>query len=356
MSDHFRVGLTRDFLSADGRLAFQDIGLGLLDAQPGVTTEFFREHRDEVTPDQIADFDAVIAYVPRWTARSFEGRDRLTLVARFGVGYDMVDLDACTRNDVIVSITPEGVMRPMAEGALTLMLALAKEIFAKSRVLREGRWMDHKFITGSCLAGKTVGSLGLGNIGSDLMRLLEPFGLARRIACDPYATSEHARGLGVELVDRDTLLRESDFVVITCMLTPQTRGLIDSRALGLMKPAACLVNVSRGPIVDQKALSEALRGRRIRGAALDVFEVEPLPPDDPLLDLDNVILLPHAIGWTHECLLGNGRGACQAALQVYRGIPPAHVVNREVLDRPGLRRKLERYRQLYGATSRAVLK
>lgn len=342
----FRVGLTGDFLHPDGTPVFQgkDFGLGVLDAEPGIAYEFFAEHREEVTPDQIASYDAVIAYTPRWTANSFRGAERLTVLARFGVGYDMIDVAACTEHDIILAITPEGVRRPMAEGVLTLVLALAKEIFPKNRVLLEGRWLEHKTIYGSCLTGKILGSIGLGNIASDLMRLLEPFGMARRLAYDPYCPADRAAQMGVTLVDLDRLLKESDFVCINCMLTPQTRGLIGGRAFSLMKPTAYLVNTSRGAIVDPKALAEALRSRRIRGAALDVFETEPIPMDDPLLELDNVILLPHAVGWTDECVLGNGRGACDAALNVFRGLAPSHVVNREVLERPGLLRKLERYR------------
>ena len=340
----FHVGLTRDFLDDDGRLVFKDIALDLLDAEPGVTYAFFDEHREVVTPDQIADFDAVISYLPQWTQASFEGADRLTLLARFGVGYDMVDITACTESGIIVAITPEGVRRPMAEGALTLILALAKEIFPKNRVLREGRWMDHKLIYGSCLMGKTVGSVGLGNIGADLMRLVEPFKPGRCLAYDPYCKAEQAEAVDTELVDLDTLLTNSDFVCINCMLTEQTRGLIGPRELGLMKETAYLVNTSRGPVINQKALADALVAQQIRGAALDVFEQEPIDMNDPLLALNNVILLPHAIGYTHEALRGNGQGACEAALAVQRGEPPTHVVNRDVLKRSNLLRKLARFK------------
>ena len=343
MSSKYRVGLTRDFLSEDGRLAFKDIGLGLLDADPDVSYEFFDQHHAEVTPEQVARYDGIISYIPRYTAKTLAGVDRLAVLARFGVGYDMIDVDACTENNVILAITPEGVRIPIAEGQVTLILALAKEIFTKSRVVREGRWMDHKFIVGSCLNDKTLGSVGLGNIGGHMMRLLAPFDLGRRFAFDPYCSKENADALGVELVDLDTLLSESDFVCINCMLNDETRKLIGQRELGLMKSSAYLINTARGPIVDQKALTEALRTEKIRGAALDVVEVEPIEPDDPLLELNNVIILPHGIGWTEECLLGNGRGACEAVLNVLHGKLPAHVVNTDVVDRPGMREKLARY-------------
>ena len=344
----FNIGFTRDFLTDDGRLVFNESALGILNDEPGVHHEFVMDFRKEMSPDQIAEYDAVITYLPNWTRKSLEGLDRLTVIARFGVGYDMVDVEACTENDVILAITPDGVRRPMAEGALALVLAVAKEIFPKSQVLREGRWMEHKFIYGSSLTGKTLGTIGLGSIGADLMRLLEPFELERRLAHDPFCPAERAQELSVELVELDTLLSESDFVCINCMLNDETRGLIGERELGLMKDTAYLINTARGPIVNQRAITEALLTKRIRGAALDVFEVEPLPVDDPLLELDNVILLPHAIGWTEEALRDNARLDCEAALSVYRGEAPTHVVNREVLERPGLQAKLARYKERQG--------
>ena len=344
MADKFRVGLTRDFLTPEGELAVRDIGLHLLDDDPKIEYEFFPELHSEVSPDQIKDYDAVIAYVVNWTAESFKGVERLALLVRFGVGYDMVDVGACIENDIILAITPAGVRTPMAEGTLTLMLALAKQIVPKEKVLRDNRWHDHKLIYGSCLANQVVGTVGVGNIGGELMRLLAPFGIASRLAYDPYCTPELAAELGVELVELDTLLRDSDFVAINCPLTDQTRKLIGPDQINLMKPTAYLVNTSRGPIVDQVALTAALRERKIAGAALDVFELEPIASDDPLLELDNAILLPHAVGWTDEALYGNGAGCCQAALDVSAGKVPETVINREVLDHPGLQAKLSRWR------------
>ena len=344
MAERFRVGITRDFLTPEGKLAFRDIGLGLLDENPKIEYEFFPELRSEVTPDQIENYDAVIAYLVNWTAESFRGVERLALLARFGVGYDMVDVTACTENDVILAITPEGVRDPMAEGTLTLILTLAKQIIPKEQLLRDGRWHDHKLIYGSCLTNKVVGSIGIGNIGGQLMRLLEPFGLKSRLAFDPYCSAEMATELGVELVELDQLLRDSDFVTINCPLTEQTRGLISTEQLRLMKPTAYLVNTARGPIVDQAALTVALREKKIAGAALDVFEEEPISMNDPLLELTNVILLPHAVGWSDEALYGNGAASCRAAINVAVGTMPDCVVNREVLERPGLQAKLQRYR------------
>ena len=151
---------------------------------------------------------------------------------------------------------------------------------------------------------------------------------------------EQAAAAGIEWLPLDELLAAADFVVICCALTPETHHLIDAARLALMKPTAYLINVARGPIVDQAALTSVLQQRRIAGAGLDVFEQEPIDPGDPLLALDNVILAPHALCWTDECFLGNGRSACQSILDVAAGRAPQHVVNREVLEQPAMQAKL----------------
>lgn len=338
----FRVGLTRDFLSPTGEMLFGDIGLAMLD-EAGISCEFMAEFLPEATPEQIAPYDAVIVLAPRFTRRTLAGAERLVLAARFGVGYDNMDVEALTEADVALTITPSGVRRPMAVANLTLVFACAHRLLQKDRLTRAGRWAEKLAYMGTGLRGRTLGSVGLGNIGAELMRLARPFEL-RLLAHDPYVSPALAADLGVTLVDLDTLCRESDFLTINCALTPETHHLIDARRLALMKPTAYLINAARGGIVDQAALTTALRERRIAGAAVDVFEVEPVPPDDPLLQLDNVIVTPHAIAWTDETFLGNGRACCEKILAVARGQVPENVVNREVLDRPGFQAKLQRYR------------
>jgi D-3-phosphoglycerate dehydrogenase len=165
----------------------------------------------------------------------------------------------------------------------------------------------------------------------------------RHVAFDPYVAADAARSLGVELLDLEALLRQADFVCVTCALTPATQHLINGERLALMRPTAFLINVARGPIIDQRALTECLQARRIAGAALDVFETEPIDPADPLLALDNVILAPHAIAWTDELFRGNGAAAVHSILDVASGRVPADVVNREVLNTPTMSRKLARF-------------
>ncbi len=343
MSGTFRVGLTRDFLRPDGTLGFGDIGLSLLDQAPGLTWEFLAENTTELRPDQVADYDAIIVLAPRITAKTLEGADRLTLLARFGVGYDSVDVDACTANGVMLTITPDGVRRPVAASILLFILALSYKLLAKDRLTREGRWAEKLNYMGEGVTGKTLGLIGLGNIGRETFLLAQPLGM-RHIAYDPYVSKEQAAAIGVELVDDlETLLRQADFVSINCALTPETHHLINAERLALMKPTAYLINAARGPIVDQQALTRALQERRIAGAALDVFEQEPPDPDDPILKLDNVIVTPHGICWTDECFRGNGVSCCEAILDVAAGRIPRYVVNRAVLQSPKLQAKLRRY-------------
>ncbi len=344
----FRIGLTKDFLSEKGELVFKDIGLSLLDKALDVEYEFMEELLPVVTPEQIKDYDGVISLKPKYTPETFKGVDRLTAIGRFGVGYEMVDLDACTDADVMLFITPGGIRRPVAGGIVTLMLALCRKLLTKDKLVRSGRWNEQIFYMGTELRDRVLGSVGLGNIGSEVFRLIKPFGMKRLIACDPYANREHADSLGVELVGLDTVMSESDFVTINCPLSTATHHLIGAREIALMKPTAYFINTARGGIVDQKALTEALQNNRIQGAGLDVLEEEPIRDDDPLLKLDNVILCPHAICWTDECFRDNGMLDCKGMLMVMRGEVPDSVVNKDVLEKEGMKAKLTRYREKWG--------
>ena len=339
MPGSFRVGVTADFFNADGELGLGDIGLSLL-SDAGIDPEPLAE-TDELTAEQISGYDALLVLTPRVGAATVERAERLAIVARFGVGYDKVDLDACTRNGVAVTTAPDGLRRPMATSALALLLALAHRIPEKDRLTRAGGWREKVDYMGTGLVGRTLGIVGLGNIGSEFCALAGPFGL-RRVAFDPHVEADTAAAAGAELVELESLLAESDFIVITAALTESSRGLIDAGAIAAMKPTAYLINIARGPIVDQRALTEALRSRRIAGAAIDVFEQEPVDPSDPLLALDNVIVTPHGICFTDEFALGTGRSAIGGILEVAAGRAPAHVVNAEVLERPELWAKLER--------------
>jgi phosphoglycerate dehydrogenase-like enzyme len=273
------------------------------------------------------------------------------VIARWGVGYDKIDVPACTARDVVLAITVDAVRRPVAEAVITLLLALAKCLPAKDRVVREGRWDLRGVAPAVGLRGKVLGSIGLGNIGSEVFRLAEPFGFGRKLAADPYAQPDHAASLGVELVDLDTLFRESDFLTINAFLSDATYHLINADRLAQMKPTAYLINTSRGPLVNETDLIAALEAGQIAGAGLDVFEEEPLPTDSPLIGMENVILAPHSLAWTDDLYRDNGLGACENILAVLRGEPPKYPVNREVLDRPGFQARLAANRDRWARSS-----
>jgi phosphoglycerate dehydrogenase-like enzyme len=199
-------------------------------------------------------------------------------------------------------------------------------------------------VMGSEIRGRTLGIVGLGHTGSELARLVAPFAM-RVLAYSPHADAEQARRLGVRLTSLDEVMTECDFLSLHCRLTESTRGLIGREQLALLKPGAYFINVGRGELVDQRALTEALRDRRIAGAALDVFAVEPLPPDDPLLALDNVILTPHWSASTSDVWLATGAAMAQGMLRASRGELPENLINPAVLDQLPFREKLARFQE-----------
>ena len=344
----FRVALSADFRKPDGSPSFPEFDLSPLEQRPNLDF-FYLEPEAEISAAQLTDVDALILLAPRVGAGSLTPKGRLSVVARFGVGYDNVDLDACSANDVAVVITPDGVRRPVAVSILTLVFALAGKLFVKDRIARRGPagWAEKTAHNGVGLVGLTLGSVGMGNIGAELFRLARPLDM-RFIAHDPYADPALAQELGVVLTDLDRVFRESDFLCINCPLSPETHHLVNRQRLGLMKPSAFLVNTARGPIVDQAALTEVLQAGGIAGAGLDVLEQEPPNPDDPLLTLDNVILAPHALCWTNQLFSGSGAADVRAVLAVMAGQAPYGIVNRDVIERPGWQARLSDYAQRFG--------
>ncbi len=341
MQEHgFHVGVTRDFLKPDGSSDLDNIAGPLFD-KAELSWEYIPKHSTVLSAGDIKDYDALLVLGAGITADTFIGNDRLAIIARFGVGYDKVDVQACTENGVLLSIAPDGVRRPVATSIITFVLSLSHQLLIKDRLIRSGKWEDTKDYMGMGLVGKTLGLVGMGNIGKETFKLAKPFGM-RHITYDPYVSPSDAAEVDAEIVDLDTLMRTADYVCVCCPLSDDTKGLINSRCIGLMKPTAYLINTARGPIVDQQALTDALQNRRIQGAGLDVFEKEPIDDDDPLLELDNVILTPHSICWTDECFEGNGKSACESIIRVASGKMPKWIVNRDVIDSPKLKQKLSR--------------
>lgn len=343
MEKYFKVALSADFLTEERQLIFPDIGLSVLESEPVIDYKFVPDYRAEYVPEQLTGIDVLISLKPRVAAASLQGISQLCAVGRCGVGYDNVDLAACTEHDVAVYITPAGVVRPIASSIVLMVLALSHNLVLKDRMMREGRWVESTRRLGREPRGRVVGTIGLGNIASEAVRLLRNFDVARFLAFDPYVTAARAAELGVESVALDDLLRQSDYVLVNCPYSAATRHLVGGRELGLMKPTAVLINTARGAIIDQEALIRALQARIIAGAGLDVFEKEPIETDSPLLRMENVILTSHSVGWTEELFRDMGRIDCEGAVAVSRGKAPASVVNKEVLERPGFQQKLRKY-------------
>ena len=343
MSSTFRISVTRDFLKADGTLGFGDIGLDLLDEAVNVEWEFLAENTTALRPDQIRGYDGLLVLAPLVSAETLAGADALAVIARFGVGYDNIDVPACNEKGIVLTITPDGVRRPVAVMALTYLLALSHRMLAKDRLVREGRWSERLDYMGMGVTGRMLGLVGLGNIGREICTLAKPFEI-ECIAADPFLDIDQARTAGAELVELDQLLQRADYVCICCALTEETHHLIGERELSLMKETAYLINTARGPIIDQQALTRALEQGQIAGAGLDVFEEEPVAHDEPLLKLtDQTIVAPHGLCWTDECFRLNGRSACRSMLEIATGRLPEYIVNREASEHPRFAEKLDHY-------------
>ena len=327
----FRVAIDGAFIKPDGTPTYPDFDLEPLRDTPGLDVQSV-PLGTECAPDALEGFDALILLMARFTRASVPRDRRLRIIARFGVGYDAVDLEACTDAGIALTITPSGVRRPVAVAILTLILALAGKLMDKDRLTRLGPegYARRGGFMGMGLIGRTLASVGVGNIGAEMFRVAAPLGM-RFIAHDPYADPVVAADLGVTLTDLETVFREGDFVTVNCPLSPETHHLVDAQRIALMKPNSYLINTARGPIVDQAALTQALVSRRIAGAGLDVQEQEPPDPADPLLRLDNVILAPHALGWTDQCFAGIGASAVRSVLDVAEGRVPSGLVNKAVL-------------------------
>ncbi|MBM3844673.1 MAG: dehydrogenase [Verrucomicrobia bacterium] len=341
----FRVALTADFYDAAGRSKFTDSGLSLFESHPHVVVSKFASHQTVIQPEQVKGVHGVVVLTPEVTANSIAGCTDLLAIGRFGVGYNSVDVEACTRANVVAMIAAGAVDRSVAEATIAWMLALTHHVLTKDRLVRTGRWDDRTRFMGCELRDRTLGVVGLGGIGGQLVSLLQGFGMRRPVVYDPFVTPARLTALNVRSVTLDELLSTADFVSIHCPLNKLTRGLIGAREIGLMKKDAYLLNTARGGIVDELALYEALKEGRIAGAALDCFEQEPAVAPIRLGELDNVILAPHSISWTHEMFRDIGRTACQSMLDLSLGRRPHGVLNPELFEKPAF---LEKWARIIG--------
>ncbi len=254
----------------------------------------------------------------------------LLIVSTNGAGYDTVDVNACTGRGVLVVNQSGGNAEAVAEHVLGMMLCLVKRVPDSDRALRAGTIKNRNDYTGGEAYGRTVGIIGLGNVGRRVAELAGILFKMKVLAYDPYLSADVVKARGAEKVELDELLKRSDFVSINCPLTPQSRKLIGAREFALMKPEAYFITTARGSIHDEEALERTLRDKKIAGAGLDVWEKEPPPASHPLMKYDNVMVTPHMAGVTREARTRMGQIAAEQMLEALDGQPVPRIINPQV--------------------------
>lgn len=312
-----------------------DVGIRLLEKFCDVN------YRDEVPPppreellDAVKDVDAIYCTLNEKIDKEVMDRaEKLKVVGTMSVGVDHIDVEYATSRGIYVIHTPGVLTETVADHAWALLLATARRIVEADKMIRDGEWRipwAPTMMLGYDLYGKTLGVIGVGRIGSAVARRAKGFNM-KVLYYDIVRREDLERELGIKYVELDELLRESDFITLHVPLTPETKGLIKERELKLMKRTAILVNTSRGAVIDQRALTKALREGWIAGAGLDVFEKEPIPVDDPLLKLDNVILTPHIGSASHDTRNKMAEYVAEGIIKVLKGEKPDNLFNPDVV-------------------------
>lgn len=274
----------------------------------------------------IGDYDALaVRSETKVTAEIIAAAKNLKIIGRAGVGVDNIDVEVATNRGILVVNSPEGNTLAAAELTVAMLLALARNIPQADQSLRAGRW-DRKKYMGSEVYGKTLGVIGLGKIGREVISRLQAFGMSV-LGYDPYLKPEQAEALGIKLVGLDTLYKESDYISVHTPKTKETTGMINAEKLALMKPTVRLINCARGGIIDEVALAEAAKAGRIGGAAVDVFTTEPAPADNPLLGIPNIVTTPHLGASTEEAQVNVAIDIAEQIVEVLNGKPARAAVN-----------------------------
>jgi D-3-phosphoglycerate dehydrogenase len=269
------------------------------------------------------------------------GAPRLVGIVRTGIGLDTVDIPAATRHGVCVAHVPDFCYDEVADTAWALILAVTRKVLLADRHVRSGEWAPGAVMPVHTLRGRTLGLVAFGHIARKVAERARGFGV-RTVAADPYVDAAAMRAEGVEKVSLDDLLAQSDIVSLHTPLTAETRGMIGTAAFARLKPGAVLINTSRGGVVDQAALIEALRSGRLSGAGLDVQVPEPPSKDSPLLRMDNVVLTPHFASTTVEAMRDLSAKVSRQVIQMLRGEWPTYLANPEVREQPGCRLTAQR--------------
>ena len=285
--------------------------------------------RDELI-NIIGDYDAVVVRSEtKITADVIQAGKRLQVIGRAGVGVDNIDVEAATKKGIVVVNAPTGNTISAAEHTLAMMLALARHIPQANTKLKGGEWRRQDFM-GTELRNKTLGIVGLGNVGSEVARRAKSFDM-RLIAHDPFASVEYARNLGVALVNLDELLREADFITMHTPLNEKTKGLINTKQLAMVKPSVRIINCARGGVIDEEALFNAVENGQVAGAAVDVFTEEPAK-NNILFKSDKILVTPHLAASTAEAQTGAALDVSEQVITVLNGKPAKHAVNMPLIS------------------------
>jgi D-3-phosphoglycerate dehydrogenase len=292
----------------------------------GATVVPLQARSEDDLVDAVPGADALLVCYARITARVIELMPRCRIIARYGIGVDNVDLAAASAKRIVVTNVPDYCVDEVSDHALALLLTSARKVAPLTARVRSGRWEAQDAVPIRRLRGQILGLVGFGKIPRRLAEKVHPLGI-EVIAFDPYVDAGAMDRHGARKVALDTLLAQSDFVSVHAPLVPETRGLIGEAELRNMKPTAYLINTARGPLVQDQALTRALRERWIAGAALDVLEHEPPGPEHPLRQMDNVILSPHVAFYSEESVQELQRTATEEVVRVLSGLPPRAPVN-----------------------------
>ena len=249
--------------------------------------------------DMCKDADGIMCNLAPMPAEVIEKLEKCKIISRYGVGYDNVDVAACTKKGIYLANVPDYCAEEVSDQALALMMACARKVARRDAQVREGQWNIGKADPIYRIAGKTFTFLGFGMIGRTLYRKIQGFNFARILIYDPFIDAETIKSMGAEKAEWKEALSEGDFISVHMPLNDKTRGLIDAKAFDLMKPTAIIVNTSRGPVIDEKALIDALTSKKINSAGLDVHTKEPMDKDNPLMKIENCVLTDH-VGWYSE--------------------------------------------------------
>ena len=288
-----------------------------------------------ITPEELVNtihkYDGIIVRSrTKVTKEVINKADNLKIIARAGVGVDNIDLDAATEKGIMVVNSPESTSITVAEHTMGLLLSMARKLSIADKSVKEGKWEKKKFM-GVELRNKTLGVIGMGRIGSQVVNRCKAFEMDA-IAYDPYLPEEVAKQMGVELTDLETVLKKADFITIHVPLTPETKHLISNKEFEIMKDTAFITNCARGGIIDEEALYDALKNDKIGGAALDVYEDEPPAEDSKLFELDNIVLTPHIAASTKEAQRDAAIIVADEIIDLFKGGTPKNVLNMPRID------------------------